>query len=214
MPLAHRTLSLGPMDNNTYVLASPATREAAVIDVGFGPGEVVDAVRSAGLTVTLLLNTHAHYDHIAGMREVQQALGGRHWLHPADRALLDAFNAQGAVFGFPPARMPDDSHDLEDGQQLSLGRGTLRVLHTPGHSPGHVTFVAGDDVFSGDVLFAGSVGRTDLVGGSWPDLERSVRERLFPLGDAVRVHPGHGPATTIGHERRTNPFVGEEARFA
>jgi glyoxylase-like metal-dependent hydrolase (beta-lactamase superfamily II) len=213
MPLVHRTLSLGPMDNNTYLLACTDTREAAVIDVGFEPEAVIEAVRGADLRVTLLLNTHAHYDHIAGMRAVQQALGGEYWLHPRDRELLDAFNAQGAVFGFPPARLPDAPHDLADGMRLRLGRVELEVLHTPGHSPGHVTFVAGQDAWSGDVLFAGSVGRTDLTGGSWPDLERSIRQRLFPLGDAVRVHPGHGPATTVGHERLTNPFVGEQARL-
>lgn len=214
MPLVHRTLSLGPMDNNTYVIACPETHDAAVIDVGFEPAAVIAAVREAGLRVTLLLNTHAHFDHISGMREVQRALGGEYWLHPLDAAMLDAFNTQGTMFGFPPVVPPDDPHDLAEGQVLRVGGGELRVLHTPGHSPGHVTFATAEDVWSGDVLFAGSVGRTDLVGGSWPDLERSVRERLYPLGDAVRVHPGHGPATTIGHERRTNPFVGEQARLA
>jgi len=175
---------------------------------------VIDAVRAAGLNVTLLLNTHAHYDHVAGMRAMQEAVGGTYWLHPADRDMLGEFNAQGLMFGLPAAHLPDDPHDLADGQELAIGDGVLRVLHTPGHSPGHVTFVSGDDAWSGDVLFAGSVGRTDLAGGSWADLERSIRERLFPLGDDVRIHPGHGPATTIGHERRTNPFVGEAARFA
>jgi glyoxylase-like metal-dependent hydrolase (beta-lactamase superfamily II) len=202
------------MDNNTYVLACTDTHAAAVIDVGFEPEAVIAAAREAGLEVALLLNTHTHYDHVAGMRAVQQALGGEYWVHPADVAMMDAFNAQGRMFGFPPVHLPDDPHELADGQTLSLGRVTLRVLHTPGHSPGHVAFVAAEDVWSGDVLFAGSVGRTDLEGGSWPELERSVREKLWPLGDAVRVHPGHGPETTIGRERLTNPFVGEEARFA
>jgi glyoxylase-like metal-dependent hydrolase (beta-lactamase superfamily II) len=214
MPLVHRTLSLGPMDNNSYLIACSETRETAVVDVGFEPEAVIEAVRRAELRVTLLLNTHAHYDHVAGMREVQLAVGGEYWLHPLDRAMLDVFNAQGALFGFPPARLPDAPHDLADGQRLSLGHGELEVLHTPGHSPGHVTFVAREDMWSGDVLFAGSVGRTDLTGGSWNDLLRSIRERLFPLGDQLRVHPGHGPATTIGHERLNNPFVGEQARFA
>jgi hydroxyacylglutathione hydrolase len=214
MSLVHRTLKLGPMDNNTYLVVCDETREAAVIDVGFEPEAVVAAVRQAGLSVTLLLNTHAHYDHVAGMRAVQQALGGEYWLHPDDRALMDVFNAFGASFGLPAAHLPDDPHDLFDGQTLPIGRGALRVIHTPGHSPGHVAFVAGEDAWSGDTLFAGSIGRTDLAGGSWPELERSVRERLFPLGDPVRVHPGHGAGTTIGHERLTNPFVGEQARFA
>ena len=213
MPLVHRTLSLGPMDNNTYIVACPETREAAVIDVGFEPEAVIGAVHEAGLHVTLLLNTHAHFDHTAGMREIQQALGGAYWLHPADAAMLDAFNEQGTMFGFPPVKLPDDRQDLAEGQVLRVGNGELRVLHTPGHSPGHVAFVTAEDAWSGDVLFAGSIGRTDLVGGSWPELERSIRDRLFPLGDAVRVHPGHGPATTIGHERLTNPFVGESVRL-
>ncbi len=187
MPLVHRTLTLGPMDNNTYLIACSESREAAVVDVGFEPGAVVAAVRRAGWRVTLLLNTHAHYDHIAGMREVQCEVGGTYWLHPADRAMLDAFNADGAMFGLPAAALPDDPHDLADGQRLKVGGVELRVLHTPGHSPGHVTFVAGEDAWSGDVLFAGSVGRTDLAGGSWPELERSIRER------------------------RGNPFVGDGA---
>jgi glyoxylase-like metal-dependent hydrolase (beta-lactamase superfamily II) len=143
---------------------------------------------------------------------VQRALGGAYWIHPADREMSDVFNAQGAAFGFPPVDLPEVVGDLADGQRLAIGNEELRVIHTPGHSPGHVTFLAGGDIWSGDVLFAGSVGRTDLPGGSWEQLESSIRERLFPLGDEIHVHPGHGPATTIGRERRTNPFVGAGAR--
>lgn len=214
MPIAFRTLHLGPLDNDVYVLACPATREAAVIDVGFEPDVVIETVREAGLTVTLLLNTHAHYDHVAGMRTVHAALGGAYWIHPDDVAMLDTFNALGGALGFPPARLPEPIHPLADGQRLRLGDEELRVILTPGHSPGHVSFLAGEELWSGDVLFAGSVGRTDLPGGSWDTLERSIRERVFPLGDAVRVNPGHGPATTIGRERRTNPFVGAAADTA
>ena len=214
MPLVQHALPLGPMDNNTYLLVCSETREAAVIDVGFEPAAVLDALRELNARVRLLLNTHAHYDHIAGMREVQRAVGGEYWLHPLDRAMMGVFNAQGAMFGLPPAELPDQPHDLADGQQLRVGQHELTVMHTPGHSPGHVSFVLASDVWSGDVLFAGSVGRTDLEGGSWPDLVQSVRTRLFPLGDATRVHPGHGPATTIGEERLNNPFIGEGARFA
>src|SRR5262245_30691746 len=213
MPLVHTPLNLGPLDNNTYVVACSETREAAVIDVGFDPEAVVDEIRRAELRLTLLLNTHAHYDHAAGMREVQRKLGGTYWLHPDDRPLLARLSEQGAAFGFPPASPPDDIHDLSDGQRIAVGRHELGVLFTPGHSPGHVCFLAGEHLWCGDVLFAGSVGRTDLPGGSWPDLERSIRDRLFTLPDSVRVHPGHGPATTIGHEKRDNPFVGERARF-
>jgi glyoxylase-like metal-dependent hydrolase (beta-lactamase superfamily II) len=164
--------------------------------------------------VRLLLNTHAHYDHVAGMRVVQQAFGGEYYLHPDDRLLLDHLSEQGAAFGFPPAGPPEGPHDLVHGQTIALGDESIAVIHTPGHSPGGVCFHLGDDLLSGDTLFAGSVGRTDLPGGSFEALERAIRERLFVLGDRVRVHPGHGAETTLGEERMHNPFVGEHARWA
>ena len=214
MPLLSTTLSLGPLDNNTYVIACSATREAAIVDVGFEPESVIALVRANHLAVRLLLNTHAHYDHVAGMRAVQRACGGVYWVHPDDRPLLERLSEQGAAFGFPPAEPPDDPHDLFDGQQLPLGEESLEVIHTAGHSPGGVCFRWNDDLWAGDTLFAGSVGRTDLPGGSFSRLAHAIRERLFPLGDEVRVHPGHGPATTLGDERRHNPFVGIEANLA
>lgn len=214
MALRCETLNLGPLDNNTYVVWCDATREAAVIDVGFEPETVVARVRALGLTVPLLLNTHAHYDHVIGMRAAQEALGGDYYLHPADRALFDRLSEQGAAFGFPPARGPDVVHDLADGQCLTIGQESLAVIHTPGHSPGSVTFHAGERAWVGDLLFAGSIGRTDLPGGAFETLARSVKTRIFPLGDAVHVLPGHGPATTVGHERAHNPFVGDHASLA
>ncbi|TMQ53447.1 MAG: MBL fold metallo-hydrolase [Candidatus Eisenbacteria bacterium] len=214
MALAHHVLHLGPLDNNTYVLACTVTREAAVVDAGFEPEAVIEVVRRQGLEVRLLLNTHAHYDHVAGMREVQEAVGGDYWLHPADRPLLDRLSEQGAAFGFPPARAPETVRDLADGQRIPIGGESVEVLHTPGHSPGGVCFLSGDSLWAGDTLFAGSIGRTDLPGGSFAELERSIHTRLFTLGDGVRVYPGHGPATTIGRERLDNPFVGERARLA
>ena len=214
MALAHQALHLGPLDNNTYVLACTVTREAAVVDAGFEPEAVIELVRRRGLEVRHLLNTHAHYDHVAGMREVQEAVGGDYWLHPADRPLLDRLSEQGAAFGFPPARAPETVHDLADGQRIPIGKEFVEVLHTPGHSPGGVCFLSGDSLWAGDTLFAGSIGRTDLPGGSFAELERSIHTRLFTLGDAVGVYPGHGPATTIGRERLDNPFVGVRARLA
>jgi hydroxyacylglutathione hydrolase len=214
MPLTQRTLHLGPLDNKSYVIVCVATREAAVVDIGFEPEEAIDAVRAGDLRVRYLLNTHAHYDHVAGMRAVQEAVGGEYWLHPDDRPLLDRLAEQGAAFGFPAARPPAVVHDLGDGQRLPLGEETIEVIHTPGHSPGGVCFRWGDWMWVGDTLFAGSVGRTDLPGGSFEVLGRAIRERLFPLGDHIQVFPGHGPPTTLGRERRENPFVGEQARFA
>jgi len=211
MPLVHHALHLGPLDNNTYVLVCDETGEAAIVDVGFDAEAVIAFVRKLDVHTTLLLNTHAHYDHVAGMKTVQEALGGTYWLHPEDRPLLDRLPQQGAAFGFPHAEPPAEIHDLVDGQTVMLGRQSLAVLHTPGHSPGSVTFHADRRLWCGDVLFAGSIGRTDLPGGSFDVLERAIHERLFPLGDDMRVFPGHGPETTIGDERRHNPFVGEQA---
>jgi glyoxylase-like metal-dependent hydrolase (beta-lactamase superfamily II) len=211
--MAFRSLSvtLGPFATNAYVVTCEDTLETAVLDVGFDAPEVARRLQAAGMKVRYLLNTHAHYDHIAGMRELQERVGGTYWLHPEDRFLAIAVAQQGAAFGLPAVEPPAEIHDLADGQSLPLGTGALEVLHTPGHSPGSVTFRAGEVLWVGDVLFAGSIGRTDLPGGSFPVLRRSIRERLFPLGDALRVLPGHGPETTIGAERRHNPFVGDDA---
>ena len=207
----HTFADVGPFANNIYVVWDPATREAAVLDVGFDPELVIEFVQHQGLHVRWLLATHAHYDHVAAMLPVQRALGGVFALHPADRPLLSAVAIQGSMFGLPPVAVPEVGHELAEGQSIPIGGESLEVLFTPGHAPGHVTFRHGTTLWSGDVLFAGSVGRTDLPGGSWDTLERSIRERLFPLGDDLRVLPGHGPATTIGEERRHNPFVGEAA---
>jgi len=169
-------------------------------------------VRREKLVVRWLLATHAHYDHVAAMLPVQRAVGGTFALHPADRPLLERVELQGSMFGLPPVEVPKLEHELVPGERIALGEQALDVLFTPGHAPGHVTFRHASALWSGDVLFAGSVGRTDLPGASWEQLEHSIRDVLYPLGDDMKVLPGHGPATTIGVERRSNPFVGEAAR--
>ena len=214
MPLENRTFhDVGPFANNVYVITDPATRETAVVDVGFEPERVIELVRRESLVVCWLLATHAHYDHVAAMLPVQRAVGGAFALHPADRPLLQAVAIQGSMFGLPPVEVPEVALELAEGIPVPLGEQSLEVLFTPGHAPGHVTFRHGRTLWSGDVLFAGSVGRTDLPGASWEVLERIIRNKLFPLGDDMHVLPGHGPGTTIGAERRGNPFVGEAAGF-
>jgi glyoxylase-like metal-dependent hydrolase (beta-lactamase superfamily II) len=211
--LENRTFhDVGPFANNIYVVTDAATRETAILDVGFEPGKVIELVRREKLLVRWLLATHAHYDHVAAMLPVQQAVGGVFALHPSDRPLLERVELQGSMFGLPPVEVPEVGHDLVPGERVPLGEQYMEVLFTPGHAPGHVTFKHGSTLWSGDVLFAGSVGRTDLPGASWDQLERSIRDVLFPLGDEMKVLPGHGPATTIGAERKSNPFVGEVAR--
>jgi glyoxylase-like metal-dependent hydrolase (beta-lactamase superfamily II) len=211
--LENRTFhDVGPFANNIYVVTDAATRETAILDVGFEPGKVIELVRREKLLVRWLLATHAHYDHVAAMLPVQQAVGGVFALHPSDQPLLERVELQGSMFGLPPVEVPEVGHDLVPGERVPLGEQSIDVLFTPGHAPGHVTFKHGSTLWSGDVLFAGSVGRTDLPGASWDQLERSIRDVLFPLGDEMKVLPGHGPATTIGAERKSNPFVGEVAR--
>jgi len=209
MGVAYHTFVLGPFATNAYLVTCEETRETAVIDVGFDARRIADEIQRRGLAVRYLLNTHAHYDHVAAMAELQGLVGGSYWLHPDDRFLLEALADQGAAFGLPPATIPALVSGLEDGQRLALGRHELTVIHTPGHSPGSVTFRWNDWLWDGDLLFSGSVGRTDLPGGSFEQLVTSIRERLFPIGDQARVLSGHGPETTIGAERRQNPFVGE-----
>ncbi|HEU5321954.1 MAG TPA: MBL fold metallo-hydrolase, partial [Methylomirabilota bacterium] len=144
MALAVHALHLGPLDNNTYLVVSEGTREAAVVDVGFDAEAAIEAVGRLGVRVSLLLNTHAHYDHVAGMRAVQRSCGGEYHVHPADRPLLEHLSEQGAAFGFPPAEPPERPHALAHGQTLVLGGEPIEVIHTPGHSPGGVCFRHGD----------------------------------------------------------------------
>ena len=211
--LASAVLSLGPFETNTYLITCPTTGETAVVDVGFEPERVIALVRERALPVRYLLNTHAHYDHVAGMKTVQDALGGTYWLHPGDRPLLDRLAQQASMFGLPGAEPPTDVHELSDGLRIRLGGHVLEVIHTPGHSPGGVCFWSGQELWVGDTLFAGSIGRTDLPGGDFAQLEQSIHKRLFPLGDGILVYPGHGATTTIGRERVDNPFVGARARI-
>jgi hydroxyacylglutathione hydrolase len=214
MPLTCRSFALGPFATNAYLITCDATLETAIVDVGFEPEVVLEAVAKERLVVRYLLNTHAHYDHVAAMRTVQERVGGTYWLHPDDQFLLKGLSTQAAAFGLVPAAPPTEIHPLADGQTLPLGAESLSVLHTPGHSPGSVTFRWKSLLWVGDLLFAGSIGRTDLPGGSLETLVASVRRRLFPLGDDAIVLPGHGPRTTIGAERRSNPFVGDGVALA
>ncbi|MEO5987349.1 MAG: MBL fold metallo-hydrolase [Candidatus Eisenbacteria bacterium] len=211
MSLLAHDIQLGPLDNHYYVLVDSSTREAAVVDAGFEPDALAAFVQQQGLVVKWILGTHAHYDHAAGVRELQQLVGGVYALHRDEQPLLDSLTLQGSMFGFPPARAGTVGHWFADREIIPIGQESLEVILTPGHSPGHCAFRQDGHVWVGDVLFAGSVGRTDLPGGSFEILRRSVHARLFTLPDDTVCHPGHGPCTTIGEERVHNPFVGQAA---
>ena len=201
------TLVVGAFATNCYVVAPDAGDECAVIDPGAQGAQIVDHVREGGRSVSYVLATHGHADHTGGIAAVKASLGGQFAAPEGDVGMLgkpDAWmTAMLPDFEMPP---PVDVV-LRDGDVLGLGDEELRVLATPGHTPGGVSFVLGDVVFAGDTLFQGSIGRTDLPGGDFEQELASIRDVLFPLGDGVTVLSGHGPATTIGQERRTNPFL-------
>lgn len=201
--------TVGPFQENTYLLGDEVTGDAVIIDPGHGVEGVLDRVSELRLTLRAILCTHAHIDHAAGVAEIQRRFPVPFRLHELDVPLLDRLPQQAAMFGLPPIVVPRVDEPLRDGERIPVGGLEVEVIHTPGHSPGGVTFRIGDDLVVGDVLFAGSVGRTDLPGGSHATLLRTIMDRLFPLGDQCRVWSGHGEMTTIGEERRTNPWVGE-----
>lgn len=205
------TFPVGPLQCNCTILADESTGEAVVIDPGDEPERILRALEDAKLTPVALLHTHAHFDHIGGTRGVKEATGAAIRLHPADRPLYDALPDQAALFGLTAgAPLPPDA-PLSDGETIAFGRHALTAIHTPGHTPGSTCFRLDGDrpaLFSGDTLFRRSIGRTDLWGGDTEKILASIRERLFALPGDTRVVCGHGPDTTIGEEKRLNPFAG------
>lgn len=208
-------LMTGPLQVNTYIIGDEATNDAVVVDPGGHVEEILHAIQDAGLTLRRVINTHAHFDHVGGVSELKEEAGIPFALHRDELPVLENYSGQLAYFGVSGGEPPAVDEYLEEGQEIAVGETVLQVLFTPGHSPGHVTFVydgsgkaEGQRVaFSGDVLFQGSIGRFDLPGGDYDRLMQSIREELLPLGDETIIHPGHGPSTTIGREKRTNPFL-------
>ncbi|HEX7085263.1 MAG TPA: MBL fold metallo-hydrolase [Vicinamibacterales bacterium] len=201
------TAAAPPFMKNAWLVACPRTRKAVLIDPGDEVDEMLATVTRERLAVEHILLTHAHLDHVTGVRRAVGALNVPVWLHPDDLPLYDAVVQQGLMFGIRCEPQPPPDRFYEPGQQLTVGDLTIRVHHTPGHAPGGVCLEIGRELFVGDTLFAGSIGRTDLPGGDHATLLRAIREVLFAFPDDTPVHPGHGPDTTIGQEKRTNPFL-------
>jgi glyoxylase-like metal-dependent hydrolase (beta-lactamase superfamily II) len=185
-----RKLVVGPYQANCYILGCDKTREGAVIDPGDEVPRIVNEIVRSGLKITQILLTHGHFDHTGGAKELRKITKARVWIHPLDAMGLN-FHTDGK---------------LAEGQVIQVGVFSITVIHTPGHSPGGVCLHAPGVVFTGDTLFAGSVGRTDFPGGDHNALIMGVVEKIFPLGDNLRVYPGHGPSSTIETERKANPF--------
>lgn len=201
---------LGPLDNNTYLLVDQETGSAVIIDPAFDCGEVVDIIRRKGWQLAAIWITHAHFDHIAGVPEVLAAWGKPVpvALHPADLPLWRS-NGGADAFGFMLNPGPEPAFLVEDGQFLDLGESRVEVRLVPGHSQGHVMYYAAQiaALFCGDVIFRGSIGRTDLEGGNFDLLIEGIRAKVLTLPDNTRLFPGHGPDTTVEMEKKYNPFL-------
>jgi len=201
-------LMVGPLGVNCYIVGDDKTREAIVIDPGGNAREILDTLRHGRLTPIAIVATHAHFDHLLALDEVRAQTRAPFLLHAEEAEMLTNAPLGARMFGFafpPPA--PADRL-LRDGDEVRVGEIALKVLHTPGHSPGGMCLWHDNHVFVGDTLFQGGIGRVDLPGGDYATLMRSIRDKLLTLPDGTVVYPGHGDATTIGEERQLNPFLG------
>lgn len=213
--LVVRQAVVGPFAENTYLVACSGTRDALVIDPGGEVDRVLALAERDDFRIRRIFLTHSHIDHVAGAPELKRRLEAPVQLHAGDRDWLATVPRQAQMFGFEEAvEAVEIDHWHEDGEIVRVGDQAGRVIHTPGHSTGSCALFFPDAavLFTGDTLFSGSVGRTDLPGGDFDQLHRSIVERIFPLGDEIRFHAGHGEGGNLGEERRNNPFVGEGAR--
>ncbi len=201
-----KMLVVGPIQANCYILGCERTREAAVIDPGGDPDKILLALAKDNLRCVYIINTHGHFDHAADNKRLKEVTGAELLIHRADAPMILQQSSSGGMWGMKVDNSPPPDRYLEEGDVITFGDISLKVLHTPGHSPGSISLVSDKIVIVGDTLFAGSIGRTDFPGGDYEGLIRNVREKIFTLGDDVVVYTGHGPKTTVGRERRTNPF--------
>jgi glyoxylase-like metal-dependent hydrolase (beta-lactamase superfamily II) len=199
-------LEVGPIMANCYIVGCEDTGKAVVIDPGEDADRILQRLAAKTLTVVYLINTHGHFDHVGGNRRMKSATDAPLLIHEGDAPMLNRLASDASMFGLSAENSPAPDRTLTDGDAIAFGNHALAVLHTPGHSPGGVALHGDGCVFVGDTLFSGSIGRTDLPGGDYDTLIRSVREKLFTLPDDTRVFCGHGPETTIGREKRHNPF--------
>jgi glyoxylase-like metal-dependent hydrolase (beta-lactamase superfamily II) len=201
-----RLLEVTPLQANCYILGCERTRQAAVIDPGGDVDRILMALAKDSLRLVYIINTHGHFDHAGGNLALKQATGAELVIHRADAAMVMHQGNVASTWGMDIQNSPSPDRYVQEGDIITFGDISLKVLHTPGHSAGGISLVTDNMVFVGDTLFASSIGRTDFPGGDYDGLIRGVRTKIFTLGDDVVVYPGHGPKTTVGQEKRYNPF--------
>ena len=208
-----KTLTVGPIQANCYILGCQETLSAIVIDPGDEADRILHTLGESNLTARYIVNTHGHFDHVGANKRLKEATGAPILIHSLDAPMLNQLASSAAAWGLAADNSPGPDREISDGDEITFGHTVLKVLHTPGHTPGGISLYAEDFVFVGDTLFAGSIGRTDFPGGSFQTLKESIQNKLFALDDEVKVYSGHGPITTIGEEKRSNPFVGKNAAY-
>ncbi|MCK9376568.1 MAG: MBL fold metallo-hydrolase [Syntrophobacterales bacterium] len=206
--MIQKGLTVGLLEVNCYILGDEKTREAVVIDPGGDEDEILDTLNRNNLQLKLIIDTHGHFDHVDANQPLKDATGAQIAIHEADGQMLIKPSSEAMFFTGNRLRLSQADILLKEGDILTFGEYRLKVLHTPGHTPGGISLVLEGHtyVYVGDLLFAGSIGRTDFPGGSYDALINAVKTKIFPLGDNYSVYPGHGPVTTVGQERKYNPF--------
>ena len=204
-----KDLVVGPLMANCFIFGCNKTKEAVVIDPGGDADRILLSLADSELKVKYIINTHGHFDHVCGNGKMKDATGADILIHPLDAPMLGMLSSNAAVFGISVENSPPCDQTIEEGETISFGNISLKVTHTPGHTPGGISLYTDGIVFVGDTLFAGSIGRTDFPGGDFDTLISSIKTKLFDMEDDMRVLSGHGPETSIGSEKRFNPFVGQ-----
>ncbi|MBN2424450.1 MAG: MBL fold metallo-hydrolase [Calditrichaceae bacterium] len=203
--------TVGPFEMNSFIVSEDDKADCFIIDAGDEEDRIIEFIEKNHYNPVAIINTHGHIDHTRRAFEFQSHFNIPFWMGEDDQPLLESLKNQGIAFGMDVAGLPHLETYLTDGQKIKLGRITFTVLHTPGHSPGSMSLYTPGHIFVGDVLFKDSIGRTDLYGGDYKTLMKSIREKILPLPDETIVYPGHGPTTTIGREKKQNPFLNPTA---
>lgn len=204
-----KTLVVGPLDVNCYIVWDQDTGDGVVVDPGGNADVIAETVKSLGIKIIYIVDTHGHFDHVGGNGELAKLLNVKVAIHGADAHMIEGASAQSAFYGHQIEDLPPADVTFKGGADIEAGSLLIKVLHTPGHTPGGVClYVEGAEILiTGDTLFAGSIGRSDLPGGDHETLLASIKEKILPLSDGVRVYPGHGGSSTVGEERTHNPFL-------